>query len=97
MTREDEEEFSLLWGDRVPIEEIAHRLGYSVNYMRSYASRHRDTFPYRRRPINTNVRELWVCRLLAHRCTKAYVEKRLDVSRDTINRWIRMYEDEELE
>lgn len=95
MTREDEDKLVVLWGDRVPVEEIARSLGYSVSYIKSYVSRHREKFPYRRRAISANVRELWMCRLLARRCTKMYVAKRLGVSHDTINRWLRMYESEE--
>lgn len=94
MTRDDELEFQQMWKDRVPIAEIARKLGYTKSYLLSHASNNRDKFPRRVRTITKNKKELWICRIKAKRCTQSEAAKKLGVSQQTVKKWLEEYDDE---
>lgn len=89
MSPEKRERFKLLWGQRASLSDIAEELGYSVSTLRAYACRHRDEFPYRRKPTTAGQKDLALALLSRGDMSTEQVARRVKVSTAQIARWKR--------
>lgn len=96
MTEAELDRFELLWKRRTPVKRIAKELGYSVNSILSIASRNRDRFPYRHRPVDNKKMDVFVERIIDNRMTVDDAARLLNVNSATVairvNRRRKMYE-----
>ena len=89
MSPEEIEQFRILWLRDVPVHEIAAITGYSIDTLRAYACKHRDKFPYRRKPTTPGQRDLALALMERGDMTTEQIARRVKVSTAQVNRWRR--------
>lgn len=89
MTPKELNEMERLWRGRIPVKEIARRLGFSRSHILYIASSNRDRFPYRRVQTPESIRETWVLRIRAGRATVEDACVATGVNPVTVRKWLR--------
>ena len=90
MTAAELDELERLWREGVVAKQIAHRMGYSVSGILDAARHHRDRCPARHVHTQPDVRDVWVARHLAGRCTQKQAAEALGVSLSTVKHWVHL-------
>lgn len=89
MSPDELAEMERLWRGRIPVKEIARRLGFSHSHVLCVAARDRDRFPYRRVQTPDEIRELWVLRIRAGRATVNDACIATGANPVTVRKWLR--------
>lgn len=95
MTEDELNQAEVFWKRKVPVKEIARRLGYSEQGLQYNLRKNRDRFPLRRvNRINEIESELdvWFDRILAGCMTIHDVATKFGVSDESVRKRLRRYE-----
>jgi len=95
MTEDELDQAEVLWRRKVPVKEIARRLGYSEQGLQYNLRKNRDRFPPRRvnriKDIESEL-GIWFDRILAGRATIHDVATKFGVSDESVKKRLRRYE-----
>lgn len=92
MTDDELDRMELLWLRRVPIKDIADKLGYSRATIAVVARNDRKRFPYRRNRVDDGRLAIWLERIRAKRATLDDAASALGIHRETVRRRLHEWE-----
>lgn len=89
MTNDDSATMERMWSDGISTVEIARTIGYTPQYVRQYASAHRDRYPRRRKHVEPHVKADCVKRVLNGEASLKQVAREAGVSYQAVQLWIK--------
>ena len=89
MTDDELDRMERLWREGMSSKGIASVMGYERQTILAVASRHRERFPYRYKPVDTERMAEWVGRCLRGEATQLQAARALGVSETTVWQHVR--------